>query len=151
MRTNNHIYGESALWVKGVESEMAKERSLTVILRLGDRSDRLQTPKQWLPLFERVPLYTLILGTGNQDLGIDPDFEPDNGTTVQVVRRTVTRLGDITDADLLFRKGSAVPLCAVDILDYLAQELAPGKIFDPSMVMTLYWIEYLPDETPASD
>ena len=151
MRTNNHTYGEQALWVKGVEAEMVKKRELTVILRLGDRSDRVQTPKQWLPLFERVPVYTLILGTGNQDLGIHPEFEPDKGTTVWVLRRTVTRLRDITDADLHFGNGTAVPDCAKDIVAYLVNELAPGKKIDRDMVMTLYGVEYLLDESPASD
>lgn len=145
------MYGERALWVKGVEAEMVKRRELRVILRLGDRSNQVLAPKQWLPLLEPIPVYTLILGTGNQELGIDPEFESDNGTTVLVARRTVIRLNEITDFDLRFGNGTAVPTRAKDVIAYLANELAPGKTFGPHTVMTLYGIEYLPDEIPASD
>lgn len=151
MRTNNHTYGERAFWVKGEEAQRVKDRRLTVIIRLGDRSSQDLVPKQWLPLLQPVPVYTLVLGTGDQARGIDPDFEPDNGTTVQVVRRTVTRLCDVKDADLQYGKGSSVPGCAAGVADYLSHEMSPGKRFDLDTLLTLYWIEYLPNESPATD
>ncbi len=151
MRTNRHVYGERAFWVKGNEAKMVKSQGLTVILRLGDRSDSQKAPKQWLPLFEPIPVYTLVPGTGDQAKGINPDFEPDDGTTVQIVRRTVTRLGDIKDEDLSFGNGYAVSDDSAGVLDYLQTEMSPGKEFDPSTIMTIYWVEYLPNEEPASD
>lgn len=151
MRTNQHVYGERAFWVKGEEARMAKEHKLTVIIREKDRSDPARAPQQWLPLFEPIPVYTLILGTGDQAKGIDPNFELDDGTTVQIVRRTVTRLGDITDGDLSFGAGSAVSTTAADVLGYLQGEMSPGKEFPPATVMTLYWVEYLSNEAPAGD
>lgn len=150
-RTNRHIYGEQAFWVKGGEGSLLKGGDLKVILRLGDRSSRDLAPQQWLPLFEPIPVYTLILGTGDQSKGIDPDFEPDAGVTVWIVRRTVTRLRDVTDADLQYQGGRAVPLLAKDVRTYLENELCPGKELNPDMLMTVYWIERLPDEQPATD
>lgn len=151
MRTNHHTYGERALWVKGEEARMAKDKNLVVIIRVGDRSSQNLAPKQWLPLFQPVPVYTLVLGTGDQARGIDPDFEPDNGTAVQVVRRTVTRLCDVMNDDLRYKGGSAVPKCAAEVSEYLSREMSPGKEFNPDTLLTLYWIEYLPDEDPATD
>lgn len=149
-RTNQHMYGERAFWVKGEEAEKAKGKNLTVILRMGDRSDRERAPKQWLPLFQPIPIYCIAV-PGDQEKGISAQFEPDQGLTAQVVRRTVTRLGDITGGDLFFGNGHAIPLRATDVADYLAENFAGGKVLPPDTVMTVYWVEYLPDETPATD
>lgn len=151
MRTNKHVYGERAFWVKGREAEMVKKRTLAVVIRLGDRSDRERAPKQWLPLFEPIPVYELVLGTGDPAHGINPEFMPDDGTTVQIVRRTVGRLGDLTDADLRFGSGSAVPKIAADVAKYLGTEMSPGKTFGPETLITVYWVEYLANEEPAAD
>jgi hypothetical protein len=150
LRTNQHVYGERSFWVKGREAELIRERMLRVIIRPGDRSDREAAPKQWLPLFEPIPVYCITI-PGDQEKKIAAIFAPDDGTTVKIVRRTVTRLGDIMDQDLSYATGVAVPVTAVDVLEYLENELAPGKEFTPDTVMTIYWFDYLADETPASD
>ena len=148
-RTNQHVYGEWALWVKRREARLAKNKKLTVILRQGDRSD--QRSKLWLPLFEPVPVYTLILGTGDQAKNILPEFEPDSGLTVRIVRRTITRLCDITEKDLIFGTGQAVPHEIDDVVPYLRTELYPGMEFCGDTVLTIYWAEYLEDQVPATD
>ena len=149
-RTNKHKYGEQAFWVKGTEAEMAKEKTLAVILRHGDRSDQVRAPQQWLPLLEPIPVYCISV-PGDQANGIEAQFERDQGLTVQIVRRTVTRLGDIRHGDLQFMQGYAVPQTPDDILPYLTEDLAPGKVFESDTLMTVYWVEYLPDEESAVD
>ena len=130
---------------------MAKERSLTVILREKDRSSREVAPKQYLPLFEPIPVYRLVDGTGDQAKGIPPDFHPDDGMTVQVVRRAVGRLGDLKDSDVHYCGGSAVPMWTEAVAPYFETEMSPGRKFPPETVVTVYWVEYLPDEEPATD
>jgi len=93
MRMQKRVYGERTFWLKGKESEMAKEKSLTVVIRPGDRSDKVNTPQQWLPMESRVPLYYIRV-PGDQARGISPEFEPDDGSTVQIVKRSVMRLQD---------------------------------------------------------
>ena len=151
MRTNQHVYGERAFWVKGLEAELVLARTLTVILREKDRSDQVLTPKQWLPIFAPIPVYRLVDGTGDQAKGVLPEFHKDSGTTVQIVRRAVGRLGDVKYSDLFYNNGSAVPRQATDVAKYFGTEMSPGKEFPPETVITIYWVEYLPDETPASD
>lgn len=148
MRTNQHVYGERAFWVKGQEAKMVGQKSLTVILREGDRSDQVVAPKQWLPLFEAIPVYFLdeVAAKGGP-LG----FEPDDGMTVRVVRRTVGRLGDLKDADLSFGGGTAVPRTVAEVQRYLSEEYAPGKTFLSDTIFTVYWVEYLPNEPCAAD
>lgn len=147
-RTNQHVYGERALWLKGEEATMAMARRLSVIIRTGDRSSEKLSPKQFLPFGERTPVYILdAVAAKGGPLG----FETDTGLTMEVVRRCVTRLKDIVDADLRFNGGTAVPQSAQDVTTYLAEEMAPGKHFSPDDLFTIYWVEYLPDEPPATD
>lgn len=158
-RTNQHVYGE---------------RELTVIVRQGDRSTQEKAPKQWLPLDTPVPVY-FIKVPGDPATGKNPVFAPDDGTTVKIVERFVKRLGDVTDKDLYFGRGRAVPyfgqdpqisegiegMCDIDALDaagwpmsvrgYLETELSPGKRTTPDDILTIYHVEYLPNETPAAD
>ena len=151
-RTNKHVHGETALWLKGVEAQMAKARKLTVVIRQGDRSDRVAAPERWLPLLTPVPTYYIAV-PGDQAKGIAAQFEPDDGTTVQIVRRAVTRLGDIVDADLRYAggvaNGSAVSKIAKNVKQYLEGELAPGKTFSPDDLITIYHVQYLPKQQPA--
>ncbi len=151
MRTNKHVYGERAFWVKGQEAEMVRNRVLTVILREKDRSDRVAAPQQWLPLFEPIPVYRLVDGSGDQARGVPPDFHEDDGTTVKIVRRTVGRLGDLKFADLYYADGSAVPQNADRVTEYFETEMSPGKKFPPETVLTVYWVEYLPEQAVATD
>lgn len=151
MRTNKHVYGERTFWVKGREAHLVEARALTVFVRLGDRSAPNKAPLQWLPLFEPIPVYSLIFGTGDQDKGVMPRFELDRGVTVQIVRRTVGRLGDFKSSDLRFKDGSAVAVLPEALVEYLEVEMYPGKKFPPETIMTVYWVEYLPDQEPATD
>lgn len=155
MRTNKHIYGEPSFWLKGEEACMARERRLTVILREKDRSSREVALKQYLPMFEPIPIYYLVDGTGDQAKGIAPDFHPDDGTTVQVVRRRVCRIGDIANADLRYSyrtsTGGSVPGSCMNVTRYFETEMSPGRKFPLETVITVYWVEYLPNEEPATD
>lgn len=159
LRTNNHKYGERAFWVKGKEAVMAKDKILTVILRLGDRSDPELAPKQWLPLLQSIPVYCIAV-PGDQTKGM-PTFEPDQGITVKIVRRTVTRPCDILDEDLFYcypnkdgthNVGSAVPEEVYEVFSYLENDfgLKPENI-GPDTLVTVYWVEYLENEAPATD
>lgn len=150
MRTNRHVYGERALWVKGTEAKMAKQGTLTVIIREGDRSDPVKTPMQWLPSFESIPVYCIAV-PGDQVKGIAPQFEQDEGIAVKVVRRTVTQLLDIKNGDLNYSGGFAVPRNKESVERYLREELSPGKTFSRFTVLTIYWVVYLPKEPPALD
>lgn len=147
-RATERIYGVPEFWLKGNEAQLAKRRTLTVIIRQGDRSDRQRTPQQWLPLLEPIPVF-FISTPGDQSRNIPAQFEPDEGTTVRIIRRTVTRLTNVTDADLCFARGRAVPKRATEVKQYLEQELAPGRSFGSSDLITIYWIEYLPERTAS--
>lgn len=147
-RSNVHAYGEPTFWLKLTESELAVTRRLTVILRVGDRSSKATAPKQWLPMFEPIPVYHLDKEAAH---GGPLGFCPDDGTTVKIVRRTVGRLGDIVDADLRYRGGRAVPAAAAEVKRYFEEEMSPEKTFADDQVVTIYWVEYLPDQMPATD
>ena len=112
--------------------------------------DSVKAPQQWLPLLEPVPIYCIAV-PGDQPRGIAAQFEPDVGLSVKIVRRAVTRLSDITDEDLAFYDGGAIPGSSREVLGYLENDLAPGKKFAPENLITIYWVEYLPDEVPATD
>lgn len=148
-RAKERVYGVPEFWLKGSEAELAKQRQLTVIVRQGDRSDRERAPQQWIPILEPIPVFYISV-PGDQMRGVPAQFEPDDGTTVRITRRTVTRLGDVMDADLYFAHGHAVPKQAAEVKQYLEQELAPGKKFNPGELITIYWVEYIPDEKVSS-
>lgn len=149
-RTNQHVYGEMALWLKGDEAQMVKDEVLTVIIRAGDRSSRDLAPQQFLPINTSIPVYYIAV-PGDQDRGIAAQFEPDTGRAVRIVGRTVVRLGDIKDAHLSFQEGTAVVSEAGEVRRYLEEVLSPGKSFGPESLITIYWVEYLDQEEPAND
>ncbi|HYF29394.1 MAG TPA: hypothetical protein VEA36_03460 [Candidatus Paceibacterota bacterium] len=149
-RTNTHVYGEHAFWLKDSEVKMARDGTLSVIVRGGDRSTPEKAPKQFLRTNEPVPCY-MIAVPGDQDKGISAQFEADGGTTVEVVERIVKPLGEFTDDELVFEGGRAVPENAAGLKRYLEEELAPGKTFGPDAVITVYHVRRLPNEEPATD
>lgn len=141
--TDSHVYGERALWVKGIEAAMAKNHSLTVVIRQGDRSDPEKTPLQWLPLGKPVPIFCIAV-PGDQARGVAAQFEDDDGTTVFIAGRLVKPLGHVVEDDLVFGRGGAIPRTATEVKNYLEQELCPGKTFSPDDLITIYYVEYLP-------
>ncbi len=148
-RTNNHVYGERALWVKGEEAKRVRSHTLSVIIREGDRSDPAVTPLQWLPLFQPIPVY-FIEKSGDSSTGALPVFRPDDGTAVEVAGRLVTRIGDLVDTDLLFGDG-AVPKTVLEVIEYFETEMSPGRRFGPETVVTVYRVHYLKNEPSAAD
>ena len=139
---NEHNYGEEAFWLKKGESELAKRLRLTVIIRQDDRTDESKMPKQFVNVGKPVPVFRLdAIAAEGGPLG----FDPDDGTTVEVVRQKVVKLGDITDEGLYFEGGTAVPESAADVRRYLEQELAPGKTYGDEQVLTLNYVRYLPN------
>lgn len=150
MRTNKHKYGERAFWVKMLEAEMIRHRELTVVIRTDDRSSPIKAPQQWLPLGYPIPIY-FIERPGDQTKGVAARFYPDNGTTVMILHREIVRLGDLTDKHLVFAGGTAVPQFLDVVKRYLGEELVPGKDLSSDTILTLYYIEYLPNEVPADN
>lgn len=140
---NVHTYGEEAFWVKKREDELARQGHLTVIIRVGDRTDEAKTPMQFVGVDKPIPIF-YIEREGDQARGIAAQFHPDDGTTVKVVRQKVVALGKVADEDLRFENGGAVPWNAADVHDYLEQELVPGKEFPDDQLLTLNYIRYLP-------
>lgn len=139
---------------------MAKDKILTVIIRVGDRSDPELAPNQWLPLLQPIPVYCIAV-PGDQAKGISATFEPDQGITVKIVRRTVTRPCDIMNEDLFYcypnkdgthNVGSAVPEEVYEVFSYLEDDfdLKPENI-GPDTLVTVYWVEYLENEPAATD
>ena len=134
-----HVYGEIAFWVKKLEAHLIRDRQLSVFIRPDARDN--PALKQWLPLFTPVPVFYLDAAAAK---GGPLGFEPDDGTTVEVVRRTVCRLGEVLDQELHYNGGRAVPVTAADVKKYLEQELAPGKTFGVEHPITVSWVRYLP-------
>ena len=139
---NTHEYGEEAFWLKKNESQLARNYRLNVIIRQDDRTDEAKMPKQFVNVGKPIPIFHLdaIAADGGR-LG----FEPDDGTTVEVVRQKVVKLRDITDEELRFHGGVAVPQSAADVRRYLEEELAPGKKYGDEQVLTLNYVRYLPN------
>lgn len=137
---SGRVYGCKEFWIKGEEARLMKERELRVIVREDDRSDQTIAPKRWLPLMRPIAV-AYIAVSGDQAKGIPPKFEEEDGPVIRVVRRTVTRLGDVVDADLHFDGGRAVPEAASEVKRYLEEELCPGKVFSSDALLTIYWFE----------
>ncbi len=148
---DGHIYGERSLWMKGEEAQLVKSRDLTVIIRQGARDN--PNTLQWLPMFTPIPVFYIAI-PGDQAKSIAAKFEPDDGTTVQIARRTVCRLHDVLEEDLQYEHGYAVPDTVnpdaedfdnlLTVKEYLENELVPGRTFMDEDLVTIYCIEYLP-------
>lgn len=139
---DKHVYGEVSFWVKGEEARRMKNRRLSVIVRQGDRSN--PETLQYVPEGVPVPVFAIAV-PGDQAKGIAAQFEPDDGTTVQVIHKKICRLDAVLDRDLRYGNGGAVPEVAELVRDYLEHELVPGRTFKDEDMVTLYYIEYLPN------
>lgn len=139
---NNHVYGEEAFWLKKGEETLARQRLLTVIVRPDDRTSEERTPQQFVSRNKPIPLF-YIAKEGDQAKNIGPVFHDDDGTTVEVVEQKVVELDKVKDEDLKFGNGTAVPTTAAEVRAYLEGELAPGKKFADTHLLTLSYCKYL--------
>lgn len=71
---------------------------MTAAVRPGDRSG----PKdpRYIPIGVPIPA-RIIKMPGNQALGISPILEPDEGITVEITEYLVSKVDDLTPADLV--------------------------------------------------
>lgn len=133
--------GGEGIWIRSVYMEGFKSKKITAIIRPGDRSD--QSKHSWLP--EGKPLFIrFIKRLGDRDKGIEAEFYPDDGTTVEVVDCIIKQICDLTEDDL---SGTAPDTATPELVRYNLAIVYNTQLPSLDSIVTIWRFKYLPNIT----
>ncbi len=99
MLNRNVPYGGiGVFWVREVHMKGFQNGEIRCIVRPGDRTD--PTKSKGNPVGVPIPV-RFISKPGNPDLKTDPEFYPDDGTTVMISRFFAKPVDELTPEDLM--------------------------------------------------
>lgn len=136
-------YGISALWIRSVYYEGFQNRSITAVVRPGDRSSEAKTPKTYLPTGTDLAV-RFIVTPGNVETGALPVLMPDDGTTISVTECIVKRIGELTQEDLV---GTAPDTQTPELVRYHLATVYNTLLPPLDDVVTIWRFAYRPTAT----
>lgn len=134
-RCNTH--GMIGFWVRAPHMEGFQNRSITTVVREGDRSNPSDT--RHAPEGEDLAV-RFIKKVGDGSRGIKAELYPDDGTTVRRVGMKVKRLKDLTEEDL---KGSTLDTRTPELVRYHLAMVANSELPSWETVVTVWHLEYV--------
>lgn len=105
-------YGGKGFWIRAAYMEGFKDKSITAVVRPGDRSDPKDQRNN--PLGEDLPVRFIDV-PGDQSRGIPALLFRDDGTTVRVTECLVRQIRDLTSEDL---RGTAPDTMTAELVRY---------------------------------
>lgn len=138
-RTAKH--GSMGLWMRPVYMEGFRNRSITAVVRLHDRTN-LSDSRCMLPDVD-VPV-RFIKKLGNAAQGNAPELFPDDGTTVWRTDAIVKRICDLTADDF---QGMAPDVYNPETVRYHLGLIDNTVLPSPEEVVTIWRFKHQPDAT----
>ena len=135
------VYGDPGFWVRQAYVEGIKNRTITAVVRLGDRSD--PTHKNHIPAGVPLPI-RFIAKPAAGELGKLGSLLPDDGTTFRRTDCIVKPIEDLTMQDL---RGMAPDCANPELIRYHLAAIVDGPLPSWDTVVTVWRFEYLPDAT----
>lgn len=133
--------GIGVIWVKAVHMPGFQNGRITVYVRPGDRSD--PTKAKGNPL--GVPIAVrFIKKSGNQDLGVDAQFFPDDGTTVELTGCYAKKISELTADDLA---GAAPDYATPELVGYHLGTIYDSPPLTGDDMVTVFRFKHLPKVT----
>lgn len=136
-------YGVPALWIRSVYHEGFQNRSITAVVRPGDRSSYEKTPNTYLPLNTDLAV-RFIITPGDVKTKTLPVLMPDDGTTISVSECIVKRIGDLTSLDLV---GTAPDTQTPELVRYHLATVYNTALPSLDDVVTIWRFMYRPQAT----
>ncbi|GEM_PF-2580642 len=133
-------YGDIGLWIRSVYLEGFKNRSITAVVRAGDRVSK--------PDFK-----TLVLGTDypvrfikkpGQGFQTPAVLYPDDGATVRIVDCFAKKIDELTADDL---RGTAPDTADAELVRYHLAIINNTELPSPEEMVTVWRFEYRPNST----
>jgi len=90
-------YGTPALWIRAAYMEGFRNRSITAVVRVGDRTD--PNDFKYVPADVDFPV-RFIRKPGDVSRNIDAELFPDDGTTIRRTDCIMKKISELTDEDL---------------------------------------------------
>lgn len=112
--------------------------TITVVVRLGDRSD--PGCPTYIPLGVDIPVRFIEM-TGRREDHVQPVLYPDDGTTVRLTHRTVKSLCELTPADLA---GGSPDIATLELVQYHLGLINNMELPSLETVVTVYRFEHRP-------
>jgi len=133
-------YGDPAFWVRAVHMAGFQFHSITAVVRPGDRMKDPVQPTS-LPVGVDIPV-RFIKKSGNQGLGVAPEFYPDGGMTIRITEGIVKPIGELTKDDL---RGMAPDTATSELVRYHLATLYDKPLPSEDELVTIWRFEYRPD------
>lgn len=134
-------YGDQGLWIRKVYREGFLNRTITAVVRPGDRSIP-KTPGYFLP-YTYLPV-RFIRKPGESRVGVEGNLFPDDGTTVQVTGRIVKTIGELTQEDL---RGTAPDTANPALVRYHLATVYDTELPGLDDIVTIWKFEHCPNAT----
>jgi len=137
--------GVGAVWVRSVHKPGFQREEIRMYVRPGDRSD----PRKFKgnPLGEPIAV-RFISKPGNQALGVSPEFDPDDGTTIEMVACFVKRLDQLTEEDL---QGAAPDYATSELVAHHVGMTYDRAPLEDDELVTVFRFKHLPSVTSMEE
>ncbi|MCR4286082.1 MAG: hypothetical protein NUW00_04275 [Candidatus Kaiserbacteria bacterium] len=133
------IYGDEGLWIRKAYREGILKRSITAVLRPGDRSN----PSDYTHIRQGVPVVVrFIVAPGEAKVGQPGNLMPDDGTTVIRTKCIVKPIKDVTEEDL---HGCAPDHATPELVRYHLAVTYNTALPSWDDVVTIWHFEYAPN------
>lgn len=133
--------GIGVVWMRKLYMPGFQNESITVWVRPGDRSD--PTKSKGNPLGVPIPV-RFIEKAGNQALGLDPKFYPDDGTTVEITACFAKKVSELTAEDL---SGAPPDYATPELVKYHLAMVYDMLLLGDDDIVTVFRCKYLPRVT----
>ena len=132
------VYGGKGFWLRAAYMDGFGDKSITAVVRLGDRSDPANPRNN--PIGEDLPV-RFIRVPGNQEAGIEPKLFDDDGITVRVTASSARLIRDLTPDDL---RGCAPDCTTPELVRYHLATINNTCLPSPNEAVTIFRFEYRP-------
>lgn len=138
------FYSERSLWIRQGYMEIVRDRSLTAVVRIGDRS--APDHKNHIPEGQPLPIRFIDRPWVAVEVGSDRrgDLLPDEGITFERTGVIVKRIEDLTAEDL---RGTAPDTATAELVRYHLAGINNSPLPSWDTVVTIWRFKYLPNVT----
>lgn len=134
-----NVYGQVGLWIRAVYKEGFKNKTITAVVRAGDRTN----PDDFKCIPEGVDMpVRFIKRPGDASRDINAELYPDDGTTIRRVGVIVKRIGDLTEEDL---SGTTPDTATPELVRYHLAMINNTSLPPLDDVVTIWRLEYQPN------
>jgi len=143
MLNRNIFFGNFGMWIRPLYMEGFQNKTITAVVRPGDRSTPSEPTGYWLPKGKDVAI-RFIKKAGDPVKKVPPEFFPDEGITVHVTDCIVKKIRDLTPEDL---RGMAPDTATPELVRYHLATIYNTPLPSLDDVVTIWRFKYRPNVT----